>query len=61
MDRRKKALQALREGRGGRLDDYEVPDEQDIYEVVEEEEYQRLVEARRQREDFVVDDGTSVF
>jgi hypothetical protein len=60
MDRRKKAaaaLQAFKEGRGGRLDDYDVPDEEDVYEVLEESEYQKLVESRRQREDFVVDDG----
>jgi DNA polymerase alpha subunit p180 N terminal len=59
MDRRKKAaaLQAFKEGRGGRLDDYQVPDEEDVYEVLDESEYQKLVESRRQREDFVVDDG----
>jgi hypothetical protein len=60
MDRRKKAaaaLQAFKEGRGGRLDDYDVPEEEDVYEVLEESEYQKLVESRRQREDFVVDDG----
>ena len=34
-------------------------EEEDIYEEVNEEEYKNLVESRRQREDFVVDDGTS--
>lgn len=32
-------------------------EEEDVYDVVGEEEYQNLVESRRQREDFVVDDG----
>ena len=36
-------------------------EEDDIYEEVNEEEYKNLVESRRQREDFVVDDGTSPF
>lgn len=59
MSRAKKsaALAALREGRRGRLDDYEVKDEEDVYEIMDEDEYQQLVEKRRQREDFVVDDG----
>lgn len=39
------------------LDDtLEIHDEEDIYEIVDENEYQNLVESRRQREDFVVDD-----
>jgi hypothetical protein len=33
-------------------------EEEDVYDVVDEEEYRSLVESRRQREDFVVDDGT---
>jgi hypothetical protein len=40
-----------------RMDEYEVPDDGDVYEYVDEDEYQKLVESRRQREDFVVDDG----
>ena len=39
----------------------EIKDEDDIYDVVDESEYQSLVESRRQREDFVVDDGTPCF
>jgi len=39
------------------MDEYEVKVEGDIYEVLEEDEYRDLVEKRRQREDFVVDDG----
>jgi hypothetical protein len=61
------ALRALKEARSrkeqgletSRADEYEIKDEGDVYEVVEEDEYQRLVEDRRQREDFVVDDGES--
>ena len=53
-------MAALKEGRGGRLEDYEVADEEDVYDIMEEGEYQKLVESRRQREDFVVDDGTSL-
>ena len=34
-------------------------EEEDVYEMVDQEEYKNLVESRRQREDFVVDDGTS--
>ena len=35
----------------------EIREEEDVYDVVDESEYQTLVESRRQREDFVVDDG----
>ena len=33
-------------------------EEEDVYDKVDEAEYANLVESRRQREDFVVDDGT---
>ena len=59
------ALQALRDARSrkdqglhGGIDEVEIKEEEDVYDEVAEEEYQKLVEARRQREDFVVDDGT---
>jgi hypothetical protein len=55
--RKSAALKALKAGRGGRLDDYELQEEEDVYDVYDEDEYQKLVESRRQREDFVVDDG----
>lgn len=55
--RKAAALKAMKGRRGGRLDDYEVQDEEDVYDVYEEDDYQKLVESRRQREDFVVDDG----
>lgn len=32
-------------------------EEEDVYDVYNEEEYATLVNSRRQREDFVVDDG----
>lgn len=32
-------------------------EEDDVYDIVDEEEYANLVNSRRQREDFVVDDG----
>jgi DNA polymerase alpha subunit A len=39
------------------MDDFEVEEQDDVYEYVEEEEYRKIVESRRQQEDFVVDDG----
>ena len=60
---KKAALAALRERRAGlsaassKLEEYTVADEGDVYDVVDEAEYEELVEKRRQREDFVVDDG----
>ena len=53
-DKKQQALAALRSGGG--LDDYEVNQDDDIYDVVDEDEYQELVKKRRHREDFVVDD-----
>lgn len=59
---KKKALADLRARRNGlsavsRTDEYEVK-EDDVYERLDEQEYEQLVEKRREREDFVVDDGT---
>jgi DNA polymerase alpha subunit A len=58
------ALAALKNRRAGllvtsRTEEYEVPEEEDVYETMEEDEYRKLVESRREREDFVVDDGKS--
>jgi DNA polymerase alpha subunit A len=36
--------------------DEAVPEEEDVYDVICEEDYQQLVQSRREREDFVVDD-----
>ena len=54
-------LRARKEGRAlsSRTEELEVK-ENDIYEQMDEDEYQKLVEARREREDFVVDDGKSL-
>ena len=60
---RQAALEAIRARRNGlvsvsRTDEYEVQQVDDVYDVYGEEEYQELVERRRERENFVVDDGT---
>ncbi len=57
-----KALAAIKARRNGlvatsRTEEYEVK-EDDIYEKLDESEYEELVQRRREREDFVVDDGT---
>jgi DNA polymerase alpha subunit A len=41
---------------GGRLDEVEIADEGLVYDEVDESEYEAIVNARREREDFVVDD-----
>lgn len=61
-EKRQAALAKYKEARqnGGttsRLDEIDDEgDDGDIYEYLDEEEYRRLVESRRQRDDFVVDD-----
>ena len=60
--KKKAALNAIRARKRGavfssRTDEYEVTDPGDVYDVVEEEDYRTLVDKRRDREDFVVDDG----
>lgn len=62
--RSKAALAKFREDKRKRLmgedePDFEIKEEEDVYDIVDESEYQTLVNSRRQREDFVVDDGTS--
>lgn len=37
----------------------QIEEEDNVYDVLDEEEYEHLVRDRRQREDFVVDDGAS--
>lgn len=39
------------------LDALEFEDQGDVYDMVDEEEYEQIVEARRGKNDFVVDDG----
>jgi hypothetical protein len=66
--RKKASLAALKSARSGRrstsaLDD--VPEDDtanaDVYEVMDETEYREYVERKREREDFVVDDGKVLF
>ncbi len=64
--KRKAALEALRNRKSGlvassRTEEYEVQDEGNVYDVVDEDDYRKLVEHRREREDFVVDDGELKF
>ncbi len=63
---RKAALAQIREAKRKRimgeedtdeLFDSKVKEEEDVFDVVDEDEYQKLVNSRREREDFVVDDG----
>ncbi len=63
---RKLALASLKSARSGRLssaldevlrDDRGDARNGDVYDVLDEEEYRDYVERRREREDFVVDDG----
>mmetsp|Transcript_12769 Transcript_12769/g.23948 ORF Transcript_12769/g.23948 Transcript_12769/m.23948 type:complete len:1531 (-) Transcript_12769:203-4795(-) len=56
-----KALAELRARRNGlssvsRTDEYQVQGEEDIYVQVDDKDYRELVQRRREREDFVVDD-----
>ena len=65
--RKKASLAALKSARSGRrstsaLDDVLLEDDaanDDVYEVMDETEYRDYVERKREREDFVVDDGKS--
>ena len=50
-------LRALRASGKKRLGTYKVDDEQDLYEEVDEEGYKKVVRARLDRDDFVVDDN----
>lgn len=36
---------------------HQIEDEAPVYDVLDEDQYEELVRTRRQREDFVVDDG----
>ena len=54
--RKSAALAALKSGRSGGLEDYEVAEDDAVYDLVDEDEYRELVDQRRLREDFVVDD-----
>jgi len=52
------ALERLKLARenGGRDEQFEMPEEENVYDVLDEESYKQTVNSRREREDFVVDD-----
>ena len=50
-------LRALRESGKDRLSAYKVKEEQSLYEEVDEEGYKKVVRARLDQDDFVVDDN----
>ena len=50
-------LRALRASGKKRLETYKVEEEQDLYEEVDEEGYKKVVRARLDRDDFVIDDN----
>ena len=59
---RREALAALKSARASRgaasgLDAVDFDDEEDVFETMDEDQYREYVERRREREDFVVDDG----
>lgn len=43
------------------LDQLELEEQDDVYDLVDDEEYEQIVEKRREEGDFVVDDGTWAF
>ena len=60
----RQALKSARSGRSSGLDallNEDVEENDDVYEQMTEEEYRQYVERKREREDFVVDDGTFLF
>jgi DNA polymerase alpha subunit A len=50
-------LKALRASGKTRLDSYQVQDEERLYEEVDEEGYKKVVRARLDQDDFVIDDN----
>lgn len=50
-------LRALRASGKKRLDSYKVEEAQDLYQEVDDEGYKRVVRARLDRDDFVIDDN----
>lgn len=50
-------LRALRESGKTRLSTYKVEEEEDLYEEVDEEGYKKVVRARLDQDDFVIDDN----
>ncbi len=50
-------LRALRESGKTRLSTYKVEEEENLYEEVDEEGYKKVVRARLDQDDFVIDDN----
>ena len=50
-------LRALRASGKTRLSTYKVEEEEDVYEEVDEEGYKKVVRARLDQDDFVIDDN----
>jgi hypothetical protein len=57
MDRFRSAKRKRDMGEDEDIFEANMKEEDDVYDIVDEEEYANLVNSRRQREDFVVDDG----
>jgi len=51
------AVAKMKEQHGKSLADFELEEDEDVYDLVDEKEYASVVESRRQKGDFVVDDG----
>jgi hypothetical protein len=59
MEKFRSAKRKRELGEEGDIFEGNIKEEEDVYEYVDEQEYANLVNSRRQREDFVVDDGKS--
>ncbi len=54
---KKMAMDAMKQQMGKSLADFNLEEEDDVYDVIDETEYAQVVEERRKKGDFVVDDG----
>lgn len=50
-------MRALRESGGKRSEQYNIKEQESVYDEVTEKDYQEIVTERRNANDFVVDDG----
>lgn len=57
MERFRSAKRKREMGEDDDVFEANMKEEDDVYDIVDEAEYANLVNSRRQREDFVVDDG----
>jgi len=51
------AVESMKAQHGKSLADFALEEDDDVYDVVDEKEYAQVVEQRRKKGDFVVDDG----